>query len=262
MQNISIKTENTDIINNLSKIYSKKTINDNILSVYIDDLHMLSKNLSTILVEVYEKKLISNIICKKIKDKTNRKEVYKRVIDYIYDTEYEFSDYFRKLRNKIINDAVLNYFNNSDFINVEGFVNFRLGEYINELVDIISVCYEEIQIENEYNNFVDLLKEYVASQNSRYRKMEIILKPDDLLILNEYSENITKECILHCVSKDLDIVTKIEDLVLNILINNAPKEIIIHDPDNILKKEIIETVKKIFSNSLNVCNECILCKNK
>ena len=211
-------------------------------------------------MEVYEKRLISNIISKKIKETSHRKEVYNRVIDYIYDTEYEFSGYFRKIRNKIINDAVLNYFNNSDFINIEGFISFRLGEYIDELVDIISVCEEELQIDNEYNDFINLLKEYVSCQKSRYRKMELVLKPDDLLVLNEDGKNITKQCILHCVSKDLDIVTKFEDLFLNILINNAPKEIVIHDPDNVLKNEIVQTVKNIFYDKVMICKNCSLCK--
>ena len=96
MQNISIKTENTDIINNLCKIYSRKILDNNVLSIYIDDLYLLSKNLTSVLVEVYEKRLISNIISKKIKETSHRKEVYNRAIDYIYDTEYEFSGYFRK----------------------------------------------------------------------------------------------------------------------------------------------------------------------
>ncbi|MBQ4542908.1 MAG: putative sporulation protein YtxC [Clostridia bacterium] len=260
MQNISIKTENSDVINNLCRIYSKKILADNILNVYTDDVYLLSNNLSTILVDVYEKKLIYNIICKKIKDKTSREEVFKRVVDYIYDSEYEFSDYFRKIRNKIIIDAFLNYFNSSDYINIEGFLSFRLGEYIDELVDIISVCEEELLIDNEYNNFIDMLREYVVSQKSRYRKMELIIKFDDLLILNESGENITHQCILNCVSKDLDIVAKFEDLILNVLINNAPKEIVIHDPENILNSELIKTISKIFYDRLKVCNDCILCK--
>lgn len=260
MQNISIKTENKDIINNLCKIYSKKTIDNNVVNVYIDDLYMLSNNLSSILVEVYEKKLIYDIVCKKINDINNKSEVYKRVIEYIYDTEYEFSDYFRKIRNKIIIDAFLNYFNNSHFINIEGFVNFRLGEYVEELVDIISVCEQEVLFDNEYNNFIGLLKEYVLGQKSRYRKMEFVIKRDDFLILNEKGVNITQQCIFHSVTKDYDIVSKIEDLILNILINNAPKEIVIHDPDNILQNEFISTVDIIF-DKLKLCNDCDLCKS-
>lgn len=261
MQNISIKTSNNEILEFLSRIYPQKPEDNDVFGIYTDDLNIVAGDLSKILVDVYEKKLIYKIINHTYKEYSlaDRKAIYNSVIDYIYDSKYEFSEYFRKLRYHIIFDSLINYLNNSNFINIEGFVNFRLGDYIDELVDIISACQQEFIIDREYDIFIDMMRDYVSTQKPIYKKMEVVISDDDFVVLNELGENITNDCVLNCVSNDLDLVVKFEDLFLNMLIINAPSKIVIHDRLNLLQKEIVTTVSKIFQGRIRICHGCEIC---
>ncbi|HAG43520.1 MAG TPA: putative sporulation protein YtxC, partial [Clostridium sp.] len=50
-----------------------------------------------------------------------------------------------------------------------------------------------------------------------------------------------------------------EDLIISGLITSAPKKIVIHCVENSRNKELIETIKNVFVERVEFCNDCAKC---
>jgi putative sporulation protein YtxC len=73
------------------------------------------------------------------------------------------------------------------------------------------------------------------------------------LISDEYLEELANEM----TDKEIGY----DDLLISSLITLAPNRIIIHPSHNITKKEIINTIEKVFSGKVEICSGCKICIN-
>ncbi len=173
---------------------------------------------------------------------------------YNHTTEIFNNDKYNTRIEAIIKNKLNDYYLYNNVLNIDGFIKFRLNSYISILVDIISVCAEEYVIEKEYNEFIALLQKYVMLQESVFDRIEVLLLKDCFVVYDIDGNNITDYCIKTYLIDDLIKIARTEDLLLNLLIVTAPKEIIIYNANNDTNKDFLKTVKKIFNKSILIIN--------
>ena len=275
MSSLCIKTNNEEIIkylqnefkdfNMLNIFYSTNEFKHykNIIIHYKGiDTELFYTKLATILsylvIDCYEEDIIKNIL----------------LSDYFYFENYEFDKIFSICQENIYDDnefSIINrqmilfdifydYISQNHSIILTGFINFRLSDYKILLSKLIDFSVNEYIIEKEYLEFISLLKSYLKSQTPLVDKLHLVFLDHETLILDN-SLNIVK------IDKNIakpkyfsDITFSDNDYILNTLINYIPKKIFIHlSVQNINCYEFINTLKLIFENRVEICNECNIC---
>ena len=269
-----IKTNNKKIVNYLLNNFE----NVKLENLYVSKLkfktynnfivHYKGKNLdlfykiyanivSSTIIEFYEKNIIKHIINTNYFYFTDieQRKIYDIVNDYIYNGELVES-YIRK--DSIIISCI-EYFSNNKSVILDGFVNFRLNDYIKILDYIVDMAVNKFVIDREYTEFIDLLKCYINSKDYGVKSVHLIYQNQESTLLDEYKKVIDlDDSVLN--SKYLsDISFSSNDYTLNTLLTLLPGKIYIHLVDEI-QDEFINTLKLIFDNRIYLCNDCNICK--
>jgi putative sporulation protein YtxC len=172
--------------------------------------------------------------------------------------------YFMNKKNNII-ERIITCIEESDEINIRGFVDFRLKELMLDIYKIVEKIVEEYMIEKEYNEFISLLKYFVEIQESKIEKIDLYIgiRGDSYILRDEFGNDMLSALLNEiCENKDIAEVSK-DDLVISGLITMCPNKIVIHSVNRCKNKELINTIEKVFENRVyycNGCNECLMVK--
>lgn len=165
-----------------------------------------------------------------------------------------------KHRNEIYK-KIEEFLQESNEIIIDGFVKFRLKFINDELNEIIEKMIEEYMVEKEYDEFIRLLRYFVEIQESKYDVLNIYINQNgDYTIKDGNFMNITRDLFSDFEAFNVNNDTTVDDILLSIIVTCAPKQLIIHSVENCKNKEIIETIKNIFLERTIFCDTCEECK--
>lgn len=160
-------------------------------------------------------------------------------------------------RRFLIKQCILKFLSENSYMNLSGFIQFRLVEYKKLLIELIEKVINDFKVQNEYKEFIAMLKFFVDTQKKRAPKLHIIFEKDgEYTILNEYNKNITSDCFKDFITEKQEHSLNNEDLLISSLITLAPKKIIIHLTGENYNKKILSTIEQIFTNKV-VLNETL-----
>jgi len=164
-------------------------------------------------------------------------------------------------RKEIIERNIEKYLETSKEVLLEGFVNFRIKEYLRELEEIADMAVDEFLVQREYLEFIRLLRYFVDIQEPKLELIHIIIGFNNkYIILNNDGKEVTNQCIREfAVEKTIEEINQ-EDLLISSLITLAPLRIYLHITGQVKNKEIIETIKSVFWGKVIICTGCALCK--
>jgi putative sporulation protein YtxC len=173
----------------------------------------------------------------------------------------ESSIYCINRKNNIINKIVECIEENNE-LNIKGFMTFRIKELREDIESIIDKVVEKYMVEKEYSEFIKLLKYFVEIQESKIDEINIIIdKSGNYIIRNKEGKDIMGEFLSDLSETNITENTNIEDIIISGLITNSPKHIVIHGVGNCNNKEIIDTIKNVFTDRVDFCTNCRLCSN-
>lgn len=274
LKSFCIKTNNKKIVNYLLNSFEKIELD----KLYISNLkfkfynnfivHYKGKNLSdfykvfsniisSTIIEFYEKDIIKHIINTNYFYFTDieQRKIFDIVKKYLYNGELTESH----IRKDSIIISCVDYFSNNKSAILDGFVNFRLKEYIKILDYIVDMAVNKFVIDREYTEFIDLLKCYINSKECGTSAVHLIYQRQESTLLDEFKKTINlDDSILN--SKYLsDITFSSNDYTLNTLLTLLPEKIYVHLVDSV-QDEFINTLKLVFDDRIYICNDCNICK--
>ncbi len=205
------------------------------------------------IVDLYEPILVEEILRNEFFEcEADKKKVLTSVSDNLsaaeklYDKEY-------------IVKKITKYLESEEYIQLDGFIRFRLNEYWHKLYWIICEAIEEFYVEKDYEAFLMLLSEYVDERQSMIDLLHIKTDSNGEYLFYDF-----KMSKIEINYKDFASVNPIEnfltkdDILLSILITLAPKRIIWHNADLVKNKNITNTLARIFKDKFSVCDDCEL----
>ncbi len=272
MKSLCIKSNNTDIIIymldkfqslNLDSLYISNCtfkIYENVIVHYkSDELDFFYDKVSTILTDTiisfFEEKLLRRILEYNYFYFTSpeKKKILSLANDFLENDTLSREDNFFSIYYPI-----MDYIKEHQSIVLDGFVNFRLQNYMKNLDYIIDISVNKFLIEKEYNEFVDILKIYVSLNPFNAQLVHLIYKQNETVLL-DIDKNIIPMDDKALNAKYLsDITFSSNDYALNTLLNLTPKKLIIHLV-NKKEDEFINTLKNIFGTRCEICSDCRIC---
>ncbi|WP_291564435.1 MULTISPECIES: putative sporulation protein YtxC [unclassified Clostridium] len=249
--------------------------NLHIVKVYCDDENfdekfhrMFNLYIGTVLFKVVIKEFCKKNISKYLSENfyflrgEDIKEVKNMIIDVFENESSRIDDnmiYYMNRKNEIIDKIVLCLEDNNE-VNIKGFLTFRMKEIAHDLESIIDKIVEKFMIEKEYNEFIKLLKYFVDVQESKINEVNIMIDKDgDYLVKDELGNDILNNLINELYDSRINSKVSSEDLIISGLITSAPKKIVIHCVENSRNKELIETIKNVFVERVEFCDDCAKC---
>lgn len=171
--------------------------------------------------------------------------------------------YLLKERKEKVMLKIIEYLELHKEIILEGFINFRLKEYQDELEGIVNSAVDEFLLEKEYLEFIRLLKYFVDIQEPKISKIKIIFKKNgNFTLLDEYDKPVQHECLDGLMVDLLEKEINYEDLLISALITLAPKEVEIHSEKEAQTGETIRTIQNVFGKRVIYCQGCEKCQTQ
>lgn len=215
-------------------------------------LNKISVLLSYVVLDFYEPNLIKQLL--NVNYFYFSDEEKKQIYDLCL-TSVDFSNSISMFN--LISNSFYKYFLENKSVILDGFVNFRLTDYIKELDSMVDMCVNKFIIDREYNEFIALLKSYISSTPCGCGSIHLIYKNQESILLDS-SKNIIDFCNDLINTKYFsDITFSSNDFALNSLLNLLPQKLYIHVIDE--EDDFINTLKLVFDNRVYICNDCDLC---
>ena len=210
---------------------------------------MISEIITNCILYFYEPLLLKKILNFNFFyfDSYEQDHIKENCLKYISQQEIQNIKY----RKNEIYTEVLKYIIENKYMILDGFVSFRLENYLYTLEEIVDYNVNEYVIEKEYTEFINLLKMYVDSKPPESSTIYLVYCNGESVLLNknkdliDLNENITNAKYLS------DISFSSNDYALNALLSLLPAKIEIHlvgDED-----EFINTLKLVFRNRVSIC---------
>ena len=148
-------------------------------------------------------------------------------------------------------------FDETDEITLEGFMRFRMKDYLSDWRDILTASINHYLMEQEYKEFIKVLKYFVEIRKPKINTIHITIGNDGkFIILDDFLKVVHDDALVYN-SKESDLALTNEDVLLSMLVSIAPNKIIVHNADKIEDKLLIDTIKRIFIDKVKFSNDII-----
>ncbi len=228
--------------------YDEKTIDESIFRA------ALAEVLTGLLFKELREKYVQDVIKKNYFYFTRGEK------DKVYYYYKQREDSATVLRKQVLADLT-DYLKNSNYLNLQGFVFFRLKYYLIDVKKNVENAVDAFLMEKEYQEFIKLLKYFVELQEPKIYEAHVMLDKDGNIQICDEGFNIVK----HNNLEDISISSHKEkadgeDLLVSALVSMAPGKITVHSPINTRFPGIIVTLKKIFDHRITACTNCHYCQ--
>lgn len=262
---------NKDIYLSLSKqdeISIKKLLTNHKLEkeyIYNDDyIEVILKNnnrdrihneeivdeISKLIIDIIENKLLKKYVIKKYSSESSEEiqNIYMFALNMFKDKEF--------IIKQSLYEKIHDYILNEDYINIEGFVKFRMKEFNNYISTLVDLAWEEYFIKKDQDEFINVLKYFVDIQQEKLELLRIHIKEDNSFVLYDKDGNkidsINDEEIMDMIIEEN---LNYEDFLMSNLLTLCPGKIeIIDSLNNNSSKEIVEIIKSIFGDKVSCIN--------
>ena len=279
MKSLCIKTNNSKLLNyllnefkniELDNVYFSENefkIYKNIIIHYLGNneplfLSKVSSILCFLVIDELEEDLLKKLILQNYFyfDCLEREKILSLCFEIMAD---DFCELFDK-KFKTLYDIFYDFLYNNNSIVLNGFINFRVKDYLLILDEIVNQAVNSFVIEQEYLEFISLLKLYINSQTSECEMVHIIFSSSESVLLDKNKNLIDIQDDIFKAKYLSDITFSSNDYILNSLLTLLPKKIYIHLIDDYVD-EFINTLQLVFENRITLCTDCNICnlyKNK
>jgi putative sporulation protein YtxC len=155
-------------------------------------------------------------------------------------------------------DRLMDHLETNDELVFDGFITFRLKDFIGELEDAVERAVDDLLIENEYNEFIKLLQYFVEIQDPKMDEVHVLQQEDKRYVLLDSDFKVIHNEMLEQLAREItDKEISHDDLLISSLITIAPCKITIHEYDKIKNIELLNTISNVFTGKVVMSEERI-----
>jgi putative sporulation protein YtxC len=243
---------------------SRRGLNDEQIQSFLRQ--QLAEIITEIILNYWEDFLLKEIIRENYYyfGEEEKKLIYDYSLRHINRDGREARDtlYWLSRKNRI-NQKLIDFLKYNNQIIVDGFIRFRLKEYIAELREATEKAVDEFLMEREYREFIQLLQYFVEVQEPRMELVHLYIpETGGFKLLDDKMEPVRSDFTDGFFLDMLESEFNYEDLLISALISIAPGRIIIHQPLKNNHTTMLETIKSVFNNRVSDCPGCSICTTK
>ena len=154
-------------------------------------------------------------------------------------------------REERLTRVLRDYFRQTDYLDIKGFIDFRLLGYKEYLLAILAVVADEylgMEEDREYNL---LLRDILFERKPSHDELHLLISPNGLFHIYSKDKN---DYILLEGGKS----SGYEDLLISQMIMMAPAKLFLHSERELKKSLVYKCLSEIFSERLVYCEGCNL----
>lgn len=193
---------------------------------------------------------------------SEKKAISDKALQIIQQEEETSKEYiiYQVGRNQRILERLLEVILNHGHVHMDGFIRFRMQDYLKHLGEAADAAVEEFMMEKEYNEFIRLLRYFLEIQESRLPVVHVFLRAGGhFQLFDDRGRPVTNE-IVEGFTKDLvDNDISYEDLLISALITIAPEQVVIHFFEGAKGGEAMNTIYAVFGDRMHRCPGCERC---
>jgi len=160
-----------------------------------------------------------------------------------------------------IASRIAEYLRQHRAVHVDGFVTFRLKDYVQALERDVDAAVDEFLIDREYREFVRLLRYFVEVQSPKVPEVHVLLQRDGRFELRDgrmqpMPDEASADFRLESEGAEINL----EDVLVSSLITLAPAEVTVHGDDRAQELPSVRTAKQVFGARLHYCAGCRACE--
>ncbi|MEX2356157.1 MAG: putative sporulation protein YtxC [Thermaerobacterales bacterium] len=164
-------------------------------------------------------------------------------------------------RQDRVSTRLFEFLSHNDQIHLDGFVTFRLKDYIGELQDAVDRAVDDYLIDQEYRDFIYLLKYFVEVQEPRVDMVHVIIDSNGwFTLINDEGETLDQETLQELVNEIGKDQIVFGDLLVSALISIAPRQVLLHRPGSRIASETMDTIRRVFDGRVYTCRGCSTCR--
>lgn len=164
-------------------------------------------------------------------------------------------------RMQYIEDRLYTFLTDANQLSLDGFINFRLKEYKSLLKKAATAAVDVYLAEKEYEEFITLLKLYIMGQGEREPCVHVVVCADGgYSIFDKNGVRLEEKCE-QIFAEGEKAALCAEDMLLSALLSLAPEEITFHNAQNLRTPRLLETLVRVFSGRVHICEKCPICKS-
>ncbi len=151
-------------------------------------------------------------------------------------------------------------FSEGQHLNLEGFINFRLQDFQEELKKAVEVAVESYLMEKEYRELVRMLRYLLELEEPKIDLVHLLVdKKGQIWVADEQFKKIDPRQWEDFSMEDLESYFDFEDVLISMLVSIAPGQVQVHQ--NVLPRypKFVDTIKRIFERRVVFCSGCEHC---
>ncbi len=214
----------------------------------------LSDTLAEYILKAYEKNILEKVIQKNCSDlqRKEQEEIFRIACARLYTPAENGYPSLLDSRRRLISSKIAENLNGTGNFFLDGFVTFRLWEYVKRLEKEVERSARQLFVERQYEEYIHLLSAFVRMQAPRVPELHVFVRSDGSYKMEgtglfEIPEDVAQG---FGMEKD-DAVIRDDDFMIGFLLTLAPIRIFIHDATLFRNKELLNTIRIVFS-------ECVL----
>jgi len=210
-----------------------------------------------------EKKIVRKIIGRHYSYYTEdeRKIIYERTLDLLSGTNDVILDFGMTTRWTKILEQIIAYLDTHHELVLEGFINFRLKEYREKLVQTVDKAVDDFTMDLEYKEFIRVLRCFVDIQAPQLEEVHVVIVNSSMYkIVDNHGQMINNQSFENFIMQKEDHINY-EDMLITSLITIAPYSVMVHvhESNNATIQNVVETIKNIFDGRVMICHGCDFC---
>ena len=231
-----------------NEVISRKVIDDKVFSNEGLNLDEITERITNKIIKIMRGEVLKDYI------RSQYGKAYPKEIDNIYEHSLKIFSNKEVFIRETIFMRVSNYILENDYINIDGFIKFRMKEFIKYISAIADISLEEYLINRDHEEFIRVLKYFIDTQDVKIDLLKVHIMEDNSFVLYDKNgdkiDSIDDEDIINMVIREN---LNYEDFLISTLLSLCPRKIEVMDTLNSnSSKEIIDTLKSIFENRVDI----------
>ncbi|KXZ39316.1 putative sporulation protein YtxC [Alkalithermobacter thermoalcaliphilus JW-YL-7 = DSM 7308] len=196
---------------------------------------------------------IKNKLLRKVVEQSY-KDIYLDEINNIYNYCLQIFSEKEEIIKKIVFDRIQDYLSANDYMNINGFLRFRLRDFIDYMIEISDKGLEKYLIDKDYKEFIQLLRYFVQIQDEKEEVLKIYIEEHgNFKLCDKYDRPFKSIYVDDIMQLALRENMNYEDFLISTLITICPREILIYDKlNNNFSREITELIQAIFDEKVKI----------
>jgi putative sporulation protein YtxC len=266
---VEIIFQNKEDVNKLySKLESQILFSEEIL--LFEERHTIKINVG--LLDEFFKNKVTDVFCEFIlkskRDDWLRKIIaeqffyedvdeQQQIVDIVYSIiegeNKDLQEFIGEQDEKLlVHEAVCDLLQDANIaFSFDAFVKFRLREFKEKLLKYVEISIDEYKMEQEYQVFVQTLREFLNSKRGKLQTLHLMYE-EDPIFYNENLEEIKKSEIAKMIDRRLlsNHPVYVDSVTIAPLLSIAPREIYLYTANP--EEPLVRTIRNIFEERVTV----------